>query len=143
MDSAMPKAGTNRVYDASESFKGGIKPIFGNEADAKPIAKPKEKIQESPTPNHDIAEVLLLGTMPRKNEALKDEILLKLTAKYEWKQMRVSLTEDAIFLSRPDENPMRDVIPLVEISRVNKVNQLNDDEIVEKRKLKRNGGTLV
>ena len=63
---------------------------------------------------------VLLGSMPDADEALKDEVLQKLTSKYEWKEMRVVLDEDWLYLARKDEDVVRDLIPLLEITKIRK-----------------------
>ena len=69
---------------------------------------------------------VLVGTMPAV--AFKDENLSRLTWKYEWKPMRVALTEDAIYLARQGEDILRDRIPLLEVVQVKRSNCVQGDE---------------
>ena len=67
-----------------------------------------------------ISPDVLLGCMPKPEKALKVGILGRLTSKYDWKDMRVILTEEALHFSNPDEDILRDMIPLLEVIKVRK-----------------------
>ena len=57
----------------------------------------------------------IMGTMPKADRLLKEGILWKLTSKYEWKPLRAGLTTAGLFLARPGEDVIRDLVPLYEI----------------------------
>ena len=62
----------------------------------------------------------LLGKMPKEDSVIKKENLQKLSSSREWKLMQVCLTSAGIFLSRPGDELLRDLIPLHEIVEVKK-----------------------
>ncbi len=64
----------------------------------------------------------LLGKMPKEDSIIKKENLQKLSSSREWKPMQVCLTSAGIFLSRPGDELLRDLIPLDEIVEVKKSN---------------------
>ena len=72
----------------------------------------------------EISAATLLGTMPRKEYILFDDILEKVTPNHSWKAMRVVLTTIDIRIARPDENGVRDCIPLTEILEIRTSNSL-------------------
>ena len=47
--------------------------------------------------------------------------MCRLTSKYEWKPMRIVLTEYNLYLSRPEEEVLRDMVPLDEMTKIRKV----------------------
>jgi hypothetical protein len=67
-----------------------------------------------------ISSEALMGTMPKADRIIKKAILWKLTSTHEWKPMQVALTKAGLFLARPDEEHLRDLIPLYEIRDVKK-----------------------
>jgi hypothetical protein len=56
--------------------------------------------------------------MPSADASLKADIIEKLTSKYEWKEMRVILTQDGLYFAKPNEEVLRDMIPLMEIVKL-------------------------
>jgi hypothetical protein len=75
-----------------------------------------------------MADLFVLGTMPTKLVTLKDQVLVKLTSKMLWKPTRVALTEEAINMSKPNDDSLRDIIPLLDISWVKKTDMLPEYE---------------
>jgi hypothetical protein len=67
-----------------------------------------------------ISPDVLMGTMPKPEKFLKHEVVGKLTSSYEWKPMNMVLTSMGLFFSRPDEEVLRDLIPLFEVLDVRK-----------------------
>jgi hypothetical protein len=72
------------------------------------------------TPSH-VSPDSLMGKMPKPEKILKKGVLCKLSSAQEWKPMQVILTSVGLFLARPDENLLRDLIPLYEIAGVKRV----------------------
>ncbi len=75
---------------------------------------------------------VLVGLIPKEGTGLLDESLFRLTSRYEWKAMRVVLTDDGIHLARESEDVRRDMIPLLEILKTKKIDHLPGHE--EERK---------
>jgi hypothetical protein len=67
-----------------------------------------------------ISPDILLGTMPKSEKFIKHEVVGKLTSSYEWKPMKMVLTSMGLFFSRPDEDILRDLIPLFEVLDIRK-----------------------
>jgi hypothetical protein len=65
----------------------------------------------------------LMGKMPKIDRILKKDILWKLSSTHEWKPMQVAMTTAGLFMARPDEEHLRDLIPLYEIRDVRKKNE--------------------
>jgi hypothetical protein len=80
---------------------------FGNDETARGTALPV-----------DISPDALLGSMPKTENARKEGLLRRLTSKQEWRGMRVVLTEQALYFSKPNEDVLRDMIPLLEILKI-------------------------
>jgi hypothetical protein len=67
-----------------------------------------------------ISSEALMGKMPKADRIIKKGLLWKLSSTHEWKPMDVALTTAGLFLARPDEEQLRDLIPLYEIRDVKK-----------------------
>jgi hypothetical protein len=67
-----------------------------------------------------ISSEALMGKMPKADRIIKKGILWKLSSTHEWKPMDVALTTAGLFMARPDEEQLRDLIPLYEIRDVKK-----------------------
>ena len=67
-----------------------------------------------------ISPDVLMGTMPKPEKFIKHELVAKLTSTYEWKTINMVLTSMGLFFSRPDEDVLRDLIPLFEVLDVRK-----------------------
>lgn len=76
------------------------------------------KLGESPV---EVTPDALLGSMPKSENTRKEGPLRKLTSKFEWREMRVVLTDDALHFAKLNEDVLRDMIPLLEIVKVKKV----------------------
>jgi hypothetical protein len=83
----------------------------------------------------------LMGTMPKAERIIKKDILWKLTSTHEWKPMQIALTTAGLFLARPDEEDLRDLIPLYEIRDVKK--KADDPSIYAKRRMDSLGANTV
>jgi hypothetical protein len=57
----------------------------------------------------------LMGRMPKPEKVQLEEVLLKLTSKYEWKRFKTVLTNTGLFLARDGEDVLCDLIPLHEV----------------------------
>ena len=79
---------------------------------------PATGLEDEALPPVTVSADVLLGTMPKADAAIKDQILEKLTSKHEWKPMRIVLTDRTLYLARHDEEILRDLIPLMEITKV-------------------------
>ena len=71
-----------------------------------------------------ISSAELLGKLPNPDKILKQGIVGKLVSTYEWKPMNLTLTSTALYLSRPGEDVLRDLIPLFEIVGVKKRHEI-------------------
>ena len=76
-----------------------------------------------------ISSDVLMGKMPKADRILKRDILWKLTSTYEWKPMHVALTSVGLFLARPEEELLRDMIPLFEVLDVKRIAEVPCDVI--------------
>ena len=76
-----------------------------------------------------ISSDALMGKMPKADRILKKDILKKLTSSYEWKDMHVALTNAGLFMARPNEELLKDLIPLYEIAEVRKRHDLPLPEV--------------
>ena len=74
-----------------------------------------------------ISSAELLGKLPNPDKILKQGIVGKLVSTYEWKPMNLTLTSTALYLSRPGEDVLRDLIPLFEIVGVKKRHEIPGD----------------
>ena len=87
---------------------------------------PVERFKKESRENHlsdgpvNISHDTLMGKMPKADKILKKGDFCKLTSSYEWKPVNAALTEVGLFLSRPDEDVLRDLIPLYEVVEVRK-----------------------
>ena len=63
----------------------------------------------------------LMGKMPKGDKVLKDNVLRKFSTDDEGKPVRVVLTAVGLFMSRPGEELLRDMIPLYEVVDVRKL----------------------
>ena len=72
----------------------------------------------------------LMGKMPKGEKILKSDILMKYSSDNEWKPVRVAMTAVGVFMSKPGEELLRDMIPLYEVLDVKKKQQ-NPDESSE------------
>jgi hypothetical protein len=82
---------------------------------------------------HEISADSLMGKMPNADSILKKDELMKLTSSLEWKPMQVALTAAGIFMSRPDEDLVRDLIPLCDILEVRKRDMVPGTTSTDKR----------
>lgn len=75
----------------------------------------------------------LMGKMPKADRILRQNVLLKLTSTFEWKPMDVALTTVGLFMARPNEGLLRDLIPLYEIVEVRKRHDISDYELPQQQ----------
>ena len=66
----------------------------------------------------NISHDTLMGKMPKAEKVLMKGDLWKLTSSYEWKPVVAALTAVGLFISRPGEDVMRDLVPLYEVVEV-------------------------
>ena len=64
----------------------------------------------------------LLGKVPQSANILRTDVVERLTSKYEWKSVRAILTAGCLYLTRPDEDLVRDLIPLCEVVSLRRIN---------------------
>ncbi len=57
----------------------------------------------------------LMGRMPKPEKVQLEEVLCKLTSKYEWKRFKTALTNTGLFLAREGEDIICDFVPLHEV----------------------------
>ncbi len=60
----------------------------------------------------------LMGKIPPKDSILKSEMLQKLSSQREWKPVRSVLSGAGLYFTKPDDDTIRDLIPLSEIVSV-------------------------
>jgi hypothetical protein len=85
-----------------------------------PLAAPNIPVIISPD--------FMMGKMPKADRVLKQGTLWKLTSKYSWKPMQAVLTTSGLFLARPGEDILRDLIPLYEVVDIRKRRDLPGEE---------------
>jgi hypothetical protein len=76
------------------------------------LAEPTVPLIDVPS---NVSPDSLMGKMPKADKVIKKDMLKKLASSYEWKPMQVVLTSVGLYLARPDEDLLRDLIPLYEI----------------------------
>jgi hypothetical protein len=57
----------------------------------------------------------LMGRMPKPEKVQLEEMMFKLTSKYEWKRFKTVLTNTGLFLAREGEDVLCDFVPLHEV----------------------------
>ena len=62
----------------------------------------------------------LIGSMPKADRTVRKDVLMKLSSTLEWKPTQVALTTAGLFMARPDEEHLRDLVPLYEIRDIKK-----------------------
>ena len=87
----------------------------------KPSLGSAKQLIEAPIAN---AAEALMGKMPKTDRIIIKSKLMKLTQSYEWKATDVALTPAGIFLAKPEEEHLRDLIPLYEVIEVKKRNEM-------------------
>jgi hypothetical protein len=75
-------------------------------------------------PHLHVSPDSLMGKMPKGDKVVKEGNLKKFAGDNEWKPVRAALTAVGIFLSRPNEDLLRDLIPLYEVLEVKKKSRL-------------------
>ena len=80
-------------------------------------AREANKLSDGPV---HISHDTLMGKMPKADKIIKKGDLWKLTSSYDWKPMTAALTAVGLFLSRPGEELLKDLIPLYEVVEVKK-----------------------
>jgi hypothetical protein len=60
----------------------------------------------------------LMGKIPTKESILKSEMLDKLSSQREWKSVRSVLSASGLFFTKPEDDTIRDLVPLSEIESV-------------------------
>lgn len=106
------------VQDRDDELQAGIR----NEGLAVVAKKPRDaRLGDGPV---SISHDTLMGKMPKGDKILKKGDLWKLTSSYEWKPFHAALTTMGLFISRPDEDILRDLIPLYEVAEVKKRNDI-------------------
>jgi hypothetical protein len=66
----------------------------------------------------------LLGKVPQSANILRTEVIERLTSKYEWKSIRAILTAGCLYLTRTDEDLVRDLIPLCEVVSIRRIDDV-------------------
>ena len=82
------------------------------------------KLIQGLSKHEQISADSLMGTMPAVDTILKKGVLSKLTSSMQWKPMEVALTTSGIYLARPGDELVRDLIPLYEVTRVRKAKKV-------------------
>ena len=59
---------------------------------------------------HTISPDSLMGRMPKSDKVLKCDVLKKLSMSYEWKAIQLALTSAGLYMARPGEDLLRDLI---------------------------------
>ena len=108
---------TNKVQNENEDRDDELQAAIRNGELKQP--EPIRDVHLSDGPVH-ISHDTLMGKMPKADKVLKKGDLLKLTSSYEWKSVTAALTSVGLFLSRPGEEVLRDLVPLYEIIEVKK-----------------------
>ena len=68
-----------------------------------------------------------MGKMPKADRILKKDVLWKLSSALEWRPLQVALTTAGLFMAKPDEDTLRDLIPLYEIRDVKRKSEVPQD----------------
>jgi hypothetical protein len=83
-------------------------------------------IHQAPT---DICADILLGKVPKDQLVLKTDLVERLTSKYEWKPIRAILTAAGLYMTNPEEDSVRDLIPLCEVMNVLRMPDRDEQEV--------------
>jgi hypothetical protein len=84
------------------------------------------QIINSPT---NICAETMLGKMPTSQKILSSNHVERLTSKYEWKPVRAVLTAAGLYVSRPNEDSIRDLIPLFEVTSLKRIHEIPSDNL--------------
>jgi hypothetical protein len=131
-NSSLQEAGPNlNAMDCDDELHAAIRHEgFEKEKRKAPLgAKIDPKINVSPDS--------LMGKMPKGDKVVKEGSLEKYAGANQWKPLRVVLTAVGIFLSRPNEDLLRDLIPLYEVLEVKKKNRLEPTSSIVDKSAKR------
>jgi hypothetical protein len=101
-----------------------------------PSAQGHTAIHHLPT---DICADALLGKVPRDEKILRIDIFERLTSKYEWKATRMILTAGILYMTRPDEDIVRDLIPLSEVVCLKRMHDSAEDDAEDDNVLAQSG----
>ena len=66
----------------------------------------------------------LIGSMPKSEEVIIECVLQKMNSHCEWKSIRAALTATTFSMSNPGEDSLQDFIPLHQVTRVKRRNNL-------------------
>jgi hypothetical protein len=88
-------------------------------------------------PQINISLDSLMGKMPKGIKVVKEGTLKKLAVTDEWIPVHVALTEVGIFMSRPNEDLLRDLIPLYEILDVKRKHRLDSTSSIRDHSARR------
>ena len=111
------------------------------EDDLPPVIRnedPETENSQDPNPMSGpvvVSSDVLMGKMPKPEKVLKHEIVGKLTSSHEWKPMNMVLTSAGLFFSRPDEDILRDLIPLFEVLDIRKRHDSPNEEAISNQRL--------
>lgn len=108
----------DRFQEWSERRKGDKAALFSN-ADIRPSTA---QIINAPT---NISPDTMLGKMPSGQKVLSSALIDRLTSNYEWKPMRAVLTAAGLYLTRTDEDGVRDLIPLFEVVSLKRLEEMS------------------
>jgi hypothetical protein len=73
----------------------------------------------------------LLGKVPQSANILRTDMVERLTSKYEWKSVRAILTAGCLYLTQPDEDLVRDLIPLCEVVSFRRIKDVKKNDADE------------
>jgi hypothetical protein len=127
----LPNREADEDHDRDDELQAQLK--HSSKAELKADFKHEPKIPHMDVPAH-VSPDSLMGKMPKADKILKKDILKKLSTNHGWKPMQVVLTSVGLYLARPDEDLLRDLIPLYEVVEVKRRSDVPDLRIPESEK---------
>ena len=118
-----PNHDVNDSHDRDDELQAQLTHSGTSELDSE--FKDEPKIPQIDVPAH-VSPDSLMGKMPKADKILKKDILKKFSTSHGWKPMQVVLTSVGLYLARPDEDLLRDLIPLHEIVEVKRRSDVPD-----------------
>ena len=76
-----------------------------------------------------LQQSIMLGKVPSDQCVVKTDLVERLTSKYEWKSMRAILTAAGLYMTKSDEDSVRDLIPLCEVMHVRRMPTTDEKEV--------------
>ena len=97
---------------------------LGAQDDADDLDNMRPSFEDNTSNQHRLSGDPTTFKMPAQNDVLKKGTLWKFAGKDDWKPMDVALTSDGVYLAKPGEELLREMIPLDEVVDVKKRNNV-------------------